>query len=281
MTKNRRSSRLWIIAALLLAEVPAHAQSASPAIDPSISKLAARVAEPLQKAHAKKVVVAELWGPSGQSHPIGKYLADQLTISLQKDFSTLGVINPPEPKRGPNDHPKSGDLHAIVEDARNWACKLGANVVVAGSFAKVPQGIGVSLTPEFCNDSRKSLGLTTALIPITDEINTISSGPIPSAANGIAYMGTGGTNLAKCIHCPSPDYSPQAKAAKYQGTVHLDIVVTAQGRADRIIVLKGPGLGLEEKSVETVKRWKFKPATGPDGSPVAVRTEVEVTFHWY
>src|SRR5882724_1522346 len=84
MAKNPRSPRLWIIAALLAGGIPAHAQSPPPPIDPAISSLAARIAEPLQKAHGTKVVVAELWGPEGQSHPIGKYLADQLTVALQK-----------------------------------------------------------------------------------------------------------------------------------------------------------------------------------------------------
>jgi TonB family protein len=281
MTKNAPYPLLWIIAALLAGGIPVHAQSAPSPIDPSISKLAARVAEPLQEAHATKIVVAEFWGPEGQSHPIGKYLADQLTLSLQRDFPTLGAIERPEQKKNSNDHPKSGDMHAIVEDARNWACKIGANIVLAGSFARASQGIGVSISPEFCNDSRKSLRLTTALIPITDEIAAASSEPIPSPTNGIAHAGTGGTTLATCIHCPFPNYSPKAKAAKYQGTVVLDIEVTAQGRADRIIVLKSPGMGLEEKSIEAVKKWKFKPAAGPDGSPVAVRTEVEVSFHLF
>ena len=281
MAKNPRSPRLWIIAGLLAGGIPAHAQSTPPPINPAISRLAARIAEPLQKAHGTKVVVAELWGPEGQSHPIGKYLADQLTVSLQKDFPNLEVIDRPDQRTNPNDHPDSGDMRAIVEEAKNWARKLGANVVIAGSFAKVSQGIGVSLSPEFCNDSRGSLGLTTGLIPITDEITAASPDPIPSPTDGIASGGTGGTTLPTCIHCSIPAYSPKAKAAKYQGTVVLDVVVTAQGRTERIIVLKGPGLGLEEKSIEAVKKWKFKPATGPDGNPVAVRIPIEISFRLF
>jgi protein TonB len=43
-------------------------------------------------------------------------------------------------------------------------------------------------------------------------------------------------------------------------------------------VVKGPGLGLEEKAVEAVKQWRFKPALGPSGKPVAVVVPIEVTF---
>jgi protein TonB len=65
----------------------------------------------------------------------------------------------------------------------------------------------------------------------------------------------------------------------YEGTVLLDVVVNTDGHAGQIIVLKGPGLGLEENSIKAVKKWKFKPARGPDGNPAPVIVQIEVTFH--
>jgi TonB family protein len=281
MAKNSRSPRLWIIAALLAGGIPAHAQSTPAPIDPAISRLAARIAEPLQKAHATKVVVADLRGPEGQSHPIGKYLADQLSVSLQKDFPNLEVVDRPQQKTDPNDQADSGDMRAILEEAKNWARKLGANVVITGSFAKVSQGIGVSLSPTFCNDSRRAFTLATGLIPITDEITAVSPGPIPSPQTGIARAGMGGTTVPTCVYCPDPLYSPKARAAKYQGNVVLDVVVTTQGRTEQITVVKGPGMGLEENTIKAMKKWKFKPATGPDGKPVAVHVPIEITFRLF
>jgi TonB family protein len=224
------------------------------------------------------VVVADLRGPEGQTHPLGKYLADQLSVSLQKDFPNLQVIDRPQQKTTPNDQAHSGDKGPAFEDVKNWARDLGANVVITGSFAKVTQGIGVSLLPTFCNDSRRWLGLTNGLIPITDEITALSSDPIPSPKNGIARAGAGGTTSPICVYCPDPLYTDAARAAKYEGTVVLNVVVTAQGRAEQITVAKGPGLGLEENAIAAVKKWKFKPAVGPDGQPVAVRIPIEITF---
>jgi TonB family protein len=281
MAKDPSSSRLLIIVALLSAGLPAHAQSTPPPVNPAISKLAARIAEPLQKAHATKVVVADLGGPEGQSHPIGKYLADQLSVSLQKDFPNLEVIDRPKHSANRNDDAHSGDEGAALEETKNWARKLGANVVITGSFAKVSQGIDVSLSPEFCKDSRGSLGQATGLIPITDEITAVSPDPIPSAKDGIARAGINGVTVPTCVYCPDPLYSAKARAAKFQGSVVLDVVVTAQGRTERITVVKGPGMGLEEKAIEAVKDWKFKPAIGPDGKPIAVRIPIEVTFRLY
>jgi TonB family protein len=84
-----------------------------------------------------------------------------------------------------------------------------------------------------------------------------------------------------CIYCPQPEYSDEARKAKYQGTVLLDVTVTADGRVINPVVIKGPGLGLEEKALAQVKNWKMRPAVGPGGKPVNCRVQIEVTFHLY
>ena len=71
------------------------------------------------------------------------------------------------------------------------------------------------------------------------------------------------------------------KWAKYQGTVVLQVTITPDGRAINISVVKGPGLGLEEKAIEAVKGWKFKPAVGPNGKVVPTIVPIEVTFRLY
>jgi periplasmic protein TonB len=95
---------------------------------------------------------------------------------------------------------------------------------------------------------------------------------------GVFRAGTGGVGFPSCAYCPDPKYSEEARKAKYQGTVVLQAVITADGRAIDIQVVKGPGLGLEEKAVEAVKDWRFKPAMGPAGKPVPVSVPIEVTF---
>jgi len=96
---------------------------------------------------------------------------------------------------------------------------------------------------------------------------------------GGAYRpGTGGVGYPSCVYCPDPKYSEEARKAKYQGTVVLQAVITPDGRATEIQVVKGPGLGLEEKAVEAVRQWRFKPAMGPGGKPVPTIVPIEVTF---
>src|SRR6266704_2066022 len=98
---------------------------------------------------------------------------------------------------------------------------------------------------------------------------------------GVFRAGVNGVGSPQCIYCPQPEYSDEARKAKYQGTVLLDVTVTADGRVINPVVIKGPGLGLEEKALSQVRNWKMRPAIGPSGKPVNCRVQIEVTFHLY
>ena len=82
------------------------------------------------------------------------------------------------------------------------------------------------------------------------------------------------------VYAPSPEYSPEARKAKYEGTCVLWLVVDTNGHASSIKVARAVGYGLDEKAIEAVKQWKFKPAM-KDGRPVAVQINVEVHFRLY
>jgi len=84
-----------------------------------------------------------------------------------------------------------------------------------------------------------------------------------------------------CLYCPQAQYSNEAVKAKYQGSVMLTVVVTPDGRATDVQVVKGLGMGLDERAKVAVSKWRFRAPVGPDGRPAAVRATVEVVFHLY
>lgn len=98
------------------------------------------------------------------------------------------------------------------------------------------------------------------------------------AMTGIAQAGRNGVTVPRCVYCPSPSYTDEARLAKINGSVVLQVIVTASGRAENISVLRKLGYGLDQNAMETVKAWQFKPATGPDGNPVSTVVPIEVTF---
>ena len=90
----------------------------------------------------------------------------------------------------------------------------------------------------------------------------------------------GGVSAPRAIYDPDPEYSEEARKAKHQGTVILWIVVGPDGRPRDIRVQRALGLGLDEKAVEAVRKWRFAPAMR-DGHPVAVEVNIEVNFRLY
>jgi TonB family protein len=97
---------------------------------------------------------------------------------------------------------------------------------------------------------------------------------------GGAYSVGGNVTAPIPIYKPEPPYSEEARKAKYQGTVVLYIIVDVQGNVTDARVVKPLGLGLDEKALDTVRTWKFKPGMR-NGVPVAVRVMVEVSFRLF
>ncbi len=102
-----------------------------------------------------------------------------------------------------------------------------------------------------------------------------------NTGGGYPSAGTGGYGVPECLFCPQPQFSDEAVKSKYMGTVTLVAIIGADGRATNIQVVQGAGMGLDEKAIEGVKTWRFRPAVGPDGRPAAVRQTIEVTFRLY
>jgi periplasmic protein TonB len=115
----------------------------------------------------------------------------------------------------------------------------------------------------------------------------VGSGSGPGVGNGrgggiggnIFRVG-GGVSAPRPIYDPDPDYSEEARKAKYQGTSVVSMIVGPDGRPRDIKVTRTLGLGLDEKVVEKLSTWRFEPAV-KDGKPVAVEISVEVDFRLY
>ncbi|MGH9522863.1 MAG: energy transducer TonB, partial [Terriglobales bacterium] len=96
---------------------------------------------------------------------------------------------------------------------------------------------------------------------------------------GIFKVG-GGVSAPRAIDTPDPEYSEEARKAKYQGTCVLWLIVGPDGRPRDVKVARSLGIGLDQKAIEAVRNWKFEPAM-KDGKPVAVQINVEVNFRLY
>jgi TonB family protein len=104
------------------------------------------------------------------------------------------------------------------------------------------------------------------------------AGGIPGGVTGGVQGGVAsGVTAPIPLFKPEPEYSEAARKAKYQGTVVMAVTVDATGRVGDAKVIRSLGLGLDEKAIEAVQKWRFRPGT-KDGKAVAVQTEVEMSF---
>lgn len=99
---------------------------------------------------------------------------------------------------------------------------------------------------------------------------------------GVGRSCTGQDNTCtappRVFFSPQPDYSARARKANLEGKCILILTVGADGIPSDIHVVVGLGMGLDEKAVEAVQKWRFKPGMR-EGKPVAAKTSVQIDFH--
>lgn len=116
-----------------------------------------------------------------------------------------------------------------------------------------------------------------------EEIVPLSS---PSSWNNlsnstVSVSRVGGRVTAPVVlNSPEAQYSDEAKSAKFQGICLISLIIDANGMPQNIQVIKKLGYGLDEKAIEAVSKYRFKPAM-KDGQPVPVMQKVEIEFHLY
>ncbi len=102
----------------------------------------------------------------------------------------------------------------------------------------------------------------------------------PGSGGGIGggvFRVGGGVSAPRLTYKVEPEYSEEARKAKYQGTVVLAVEVWPDGKAHNVRVLRSLGLGLDEKAIQAVEKWKFVPGK-KEGRSVKVAATIEVNF---
>jgi periplasmic protein TonB len=97
---------------------------------------------------------------------------------------------------------------------------------------------------------------------------------------GVYSMGDIGITAPVAKFTPSPDFSEEARKAKYQGTVILSAIIGPDGRPRNLHVVRSLGMGLDEKALDRVRTWLFEPGK-KNGQPVSVAMQLEVDFRLF
>jgi protein TonB len=188
-------------------------------------------------------------------------------------------------------HDSGGGAHDPLPASKGVAPKSSPKVPLAPPMVVAPPEAALQVAPTVMGPKTT----LPVLAQLGDPLGRIGGPPSngPGSGGGIgagsgggigngtgAYRPGNGVTAPVAISAPDPEYSEEARKSKYQGVVVLTVTVGADGRAHDIHVARSLGLGLDEKAIEAVKSWTFKPGE-KNGTPVAVQIAVEVDFHLY
>jgi TonB family protein len=247
---------------------------------PQFDALAARVAEELTKTNEKTVIVLDFMGPDKSFTALGQKIADDFNDTLSKTGLGLTVVNRSEILTTLENYRFSHQVFQDPEMEVWFARKLGAKLMVSGELRLDGENLDVSVN-NYRTNGQAIIGFKIKL-PMNEQMKLlmdISADPDEHEPAAFPLAQKTGYSSPACLACPSASFSPKAIKNHTQGTVVLEVVVGTDGKTRDIRVLKGLPNGLTDSAIEAVQSWKFKPATGPDKSPAAVRQIIEVVFH--
>jgi protein TonB len=104
----------------------------------------------------------------------------------------------------------------------------------------------------------------------------LGAGSGGNTGGGPMHIG-GGVSKPQVLYAPDAEFSEEARKAKFSGNVEVYLWVDENGSPSHIRVVRGVGMGLDQKAMEAVRQYKFKPAM-KDGKPVKVDLYIDVNF---
>jgi TonB family protein len=100
----------------------------------------------------------------------------------------------------------------------------------------------------------------------------------PTQSNEPLYKIGGHISAPQIKHRVTAQYTEEARRANYQGVCLIGLIVNAQGDPVNVRVVRPLGMGLDEKALEAIRQYKFKPAIKDGRTPVPVMITIEFVF---
>ncbi len=185
---------------------------------------------------------------------------------LELQSQAIPVVDRMAVKRSPTSTAIAVAIHVVIIAFIAWLVAKGVKMA-----SSIPQ-IGVPNSPlvgmSMGNGSGTGLG--------SGNGSGIGPGSGGNIGGGVRRIG-GGVSAPQLIFQVEPEFSEEARKAKVAGNVLVTLIVDAAGHPQRVRVLRGIGMGLDEKAVEAVRQYRFKPAM-EGGKPVPVEVNIDVNF---
>jgi TonB family protein len=231
-------------------------------------------------------------------------------LNLSNIDVNIAAWKPVTPKSGQMGGGGGGGSHDIVPPVKGHLPEIKKNPIVPPQVPLIEHPkIAINSAIDVQQDVKLPDNPTLPLIGVTNSPNVTlasngsgSGGGMGTGKNGGLGSGNGngygpgeggnvggglrrvgdGVTAPRAIFQPEAEFSDEARRAKYEGTVVVTLIVDANGNPQNVKVSRTLGMGLDEKAIEAVQKYKFKPAMDQrTGKPVPVMIAVEVRFRLY
>jgi len=278
---------------ILLAHVAAAATAAPQDRDPKIDSLAKHLAQKLHRWNSVKggrgepvsFLVFDFAVSNKQATLLGVHLADEFSSALSSESQGFTPIDRTMIRDLiSRDGLQAADLQS--DAAASWAAKaVGARLAIVGTIEPMDGefNLHVRVIDEYSEeiaDAGEHLEWTEQRRSWDTHVSTVPFSRVgsPVSRAGVYHPGRDGVGDPICVRCPNPSYTEDARAAKYSGSAVFQIVINPDGSVEDAVPVRGLPYGLTRQALASIRTWQFKPVIGPDGRPVPVQLDVEVTF---
>lgn len=241
-----------------------------------LEELASTLSSGVLAAGLNSLAVADFLTPDGRNTDLTWYVSGKLSDALRKNFP--GPTGPAFYSRSVLSDPKitveeMNSPEALTRIGSVW----GVVAIITGTVeVSADKYIVKATVRNVTNGSIVVAGFQD--LPHVRVLDLLLPEGIDQNGAGAKTVGADAVVAPRCLYCPLPGYSAEARAAKIQtAKITLMVTVSVQGQAIKVAVTKHRGFGFEEIAIEGVSEWKFSPAM-QNGKPVAVEVPVEVEF---
>ena len=248
-----------------------------------------------------KVLVLDFTPLHARPEELGIALADSFSDALKKQLRGFEVADRQEYFGRSRNQSRFVNSY---NQSKGTACfpvasGVGANALVKGSYEVLPDRLSLWIEVVRINELVFEKRITIALSPEWRELASKPVPKIPNVEGELAWTSIdhppkdgspamelpgnpdSGFKPPRCRYCPNPQYTHAASALGVEGTEKFTVEVDADGFPVRITLLQGLPCGLIRKAIDAVAGWTFIPATGPDGTALAVVVPIEIVFQLY
>jgi TonB family protein len=211
---------------------------------------------------------------SPQAHYLAWYLSNSLEV---RGKSFLRVPDHLQFDKNLAKLRNSSSSTLSLEDLQKVSAQIGGDYIVVGTVEKTGSSFMLELAAVRLSDGTL-VDSGTVELRSSEFLDSLSIPLQSPAGQHMNHAGVNGIGMPKCAFTPDSRYTDIARAKKLNGVVILQALISAEGKVERLQLVRMVGFGLDEEAYNTVKMWKCKPAKDQNGIPVDALVPIEVTF---